>query len=607
MEMGTITRRMDNVRSELEIRCKHLYSREHFEKVLQELEKMQNTSARAFKLKELYDMLDAAGVPYPKNATPDAYRKIIRAADLPDFTGIEAKILRALFDTFQAFPKPEEYMLRLVNRFANPEDGWENDSLRLRILKQFIKYGDCLRRAKYKGNVRKLLGAYLEGKGVSAFDGKRGPMCEDALRQLDDGIFAYVETQPGEGRNAITVADDLASGKFRTNCATVKDLYMFAMVYGMTYYAGRNDEIRDYGKDIEKNLFADYYTNNLIRFLSSAYMANCAAFEQDPTGRGINYKNFAEMIYLYYIRRADLRPAEKISRSTKMIEQVKKEASAERNARYGQDTTHYRNLVVGGDISTDVFSLDETEFCQFILENYSCNTCVYIPGLSKPLFIGDLELGGEQNTAYDVYQDLIGKLDQMLVEDAHPMKAGQTSDWYMQVYRCNCNYGLWFTDAATIQKKRDIFGPMRTAEEAARLDAFLDLLQRTNRFIGITAAVETESKRDGAGEKKELTCREREERFENESRKLSSRKTDALFVDSPKAVTRRTLVVAFYYYFNYRSEKRSPLMSESFGEFFERFKEELDTYLVPAGYTSFEWKNLLDVMIALSAYSYGKM
>lgn len=34
-------------------------------------------------------------------------------------------------------------MLCIVDRLSDPDDGWQKDSLRLRILKQFIKYLHC--------------------------------------------------------------------------------------------------------------------------------------------------------------------------------------------------------------------------------------------------------------------------------------------------------------------------------------------------------------------------------------------------------------------------------------------------------------------------------
>lgn len=60
-------------------------------------------------------------------------------------------MLLALFAVYKEYPLPEDYMKRIVDRLCGAEDGWENDTLRLRILKQFIKYGNYLSDAGYSG------------------------------------------------------------------------------------------------------------------------------------------------------------------------------------------------------------------------------------------------------------------------------------------------------------------------------------------------------------------------------------------------------------------------------------------------------------------------
>ena len=84
------------------------------------------------------------------------------------------------------------------------------------------------------------------------------------------------QRRPDGTYGLIKLADDLALGKFRTGGSTKKGLYLFAMVYNMTYYPGetknsKNIRMFNYDSDIEKNLFRDYYCNNLIRFITKSY------------------------------------------------------------------------------------------------------------------------------------------------------------------------------------------------------------------------------------------------------------------------------------------------------------------------------------------------
>ena len=153
------------------------------------------------------------------------------------------------------------------------------------------------------------------------------PKESDVLSELDDGIFEFLESasksqkKPDGKYGLIKTADDLASGKFRMGGATKKSLYLFAMVFDMTYYTGSDVERFDPSTDVEYNLFKKYYTNNLMRFITEAYQKNLSEYEIDPSGQGINYKNFAEMVYLYYISRP-LDHAEQIKASSTMIEEI---------------------------------------------------------------------------------------------------------------------------------------------------------------------------------------------------------------------------------------------------------------------------------------------
>lgn len=127
----------------------------------------------------------------------------------------------------------------------------------------------------------------------------------------------------------LKLADDLACGKFRVNGATKEELYIFAIAFGMTVYLGTEDSLYDAEKDMEKNLFCDYYHDNLLRYvLDEEYMDHSTYYESEPSGEGINYKNYVEAIYLYYIYRTDLAltPGERIAKAQSVIEKCAKKA-----------------------------------------------------------------------------------------------------------------------------------------------------------------------------------------------------------------------------------------------------------------------------------------
>lgn len=264
---GTITRRMDGVLDGLQSEFKALYDRADFERKLWAIKKAGIKSGRPSKLRELFDMFDLCGIDYERGRDNEYYENLVNSSDIPSFAEIEDRMLIALFERYDQYPSPEDYMKRIVDRLCTAEDGWENDILRIRILKQFIKYGNYLADAGYSG--RKTITDYIKNK-----TGKKASE-ETVLSELDDAVFDGLETatkaqKKPEGKfGLLKVVDDLASGKFRTEGATKRSLYLFAMVYGMTYYSGKEDgsEIIDYRTDVESNLFRDYYANNLMRFI----------------------------------------------------------------------------------------------------------------------------------------------------------------------------------------------------------------------------------------------------------------------------------------------------------------------------------------------------
>ena len=170
--------------------------------------------------------------------------------------------------------------------------------------------------------------------------------------------YSMRDAREAKGRrwDILTICDDLSGGRFRNNNGKTKVyLYYFAMMYGMTLelpdpnpvWMGAAPEETAGGPDaaddelpeknwrsIEENLFEDYYNDNLLRFLEEDYETpqKAAGMEAEPTGEGINYKNFAEIIYLYVLYHAGDQPyaamnaGRRIDQAEKIIRDCKKQA-----------------------------------------------------------------------------------------------------------------------------------------------------------------------------------------------------------------------------------------------------------------------------------------
>lgn len=590
----SITRRLAAVLDDLQSEFRVLCDENDFENKLNALKKAGTKSDRASKLRMLFDLFDKCGIEYERGKDNEYYEQLVRASDIPTFSDIGDRMLLSLFEKYDAYPSPEDYMKRIVDRLSRAEDGWQQDTLRLRILKQFIKYGNYLTDAKIEG--KSTVRAFAEEKL-----GKKSPTDEEVLSCLSDDLFNaltiekpnYSGLSKEEAKKAkqrdkdrrkearrktelLKIADDLASGKFRSEGATKKYLYLFAMVFDMTYYSG-SDDILDPVTDLETNLFRDYYANNLMRFITDTYKGKRSKYENDPSGQGINYKNFAEMIYLYYIS-GQYSPQDKIRLSDEMIQRVKKDRFQQGKVDTAKKggTKYYRGLVKsanpGNVYSEDLLRKSEEEFEQFICDTYDCETSAAEDsekGVRK-MILGPMQVETEQVSAFREYQKVLEDLRDLGVRLE------------------NCNYGLRFTDVAAFKKNgQESFCRKHPEIDPDKFASFVDLLQAVNDFMGYTP-IESESTQSEAQEWTEL----------------STFKTKALFIESPKAITRTSLLVAYYYYYNALNESAETGTWMNLEELYNDFKECVDPILDAANYQPISGKNIIDLFLVFSAYAY---
>ena len=110
--------------------------------------------------------------------------------------------------------------------------------------------------------------------------------------------------------------DNMAKGNFFTDRRiNRRNLYYYAIMFDMTCDFG-DTSVRDEKTDISKNLFEDFYCDNMARHLDGKATSN----EAEPSGEGINYKNFTDVIYLYYLSHKELGGnGERIDSAEKLI------------------------------------------------------------------------------------------------------------------------------------------------------------------------------------------------------------------------------------------------------------------------------------------------
>lgn len=838
MEHGTVTRKLSSVFEELSDAFGPMYVKSDFEKLIAKLPNAK--TERMGILAQLYDMLDRSGIHYEMGKGNSYYQKLVQQIKLPHLTELEDRVLRELYDRYTAWQNPQEYLERIVSRLEEPEDRREGDTLRLRILRRFIRKGNYLAdmtEVKTGKNgkqtlIRKCGGQKEIEDYITKKTGIKKTDTATVLRHLDDGVFSRLEQaqerakQTGEekvaaamgafrglcleywdltvtadqtsvlmdsqkmkrveaelarraseeelrafvrawmaadeaaagilkekldalyaaqkaarGKKGVDVGagltarraqaleearadlcagvarllglpvtqermellmskrrfaaaleegadreevsleekwetllsqvrdasagdtvallvrwcglwnapehqqirqalqkamdavrkareyaheirqtataldgsvgllrlvDDLAGGMFREGGATRRSLYLFATVYEMPFYTGAEGTIPT-DTDLEKNLFRDYYRNNLMRYLSGTFREKLSETELDPAGMGINYKNFAEMCYLYYITRRDLTVPQRIEGAARMIQRLREsQKGAPRKPEADLGTRVFRERVFASADDRSHFVEDlllrpEAEFEAFLRENYDCN-------IQRGYTMGVLDLETEQNTAFRNYQEILELLKEELRE------AGAEEGRELEC----CGYGLCFADSGAHGK-----GHFEEGADEGQLASFHSLLEEYNarNAADLKSGNRSLAQRLGVSEEEAAPFREllmgvnrllgRVVSEEVSYRSTAEERTEqsahvirALSVTSPRRMTRSSMITAYYYYYNAMRERSKEQEIRSFRAFYEDFTWDLDYYLTESGYLPMSSKNLFDVLVAFSAYTY---
>lgn len=626
MYEGTITRKMKSTKGSV---YKNLLTRNDFNSKIEKLNGTNSSQVHSI-CAELCEMFDALDIPCEIGQDVSYYKRLAEQSNLPEFRDVENSILNIMYENFGNYPTPEEYMLRIVDRLSNPDDGWQKDTLRLRILRRFIKYINCCVYTLHDGRKKSIFGWE---KVVMDYAKKAGAPKEasisDVADYIDEGIFdeydraieecqsvlnqaqtsdavsmlreqvkelkkkikkikndesKLIELQTKlkkkeselkeenkkidnaksklkyvrEKYGLIKIANDLSKGIFKSGGSTKRDLYLFAIAFDMTYTvikepgALETEELIDFNSDIEKNLFVDYYTNNLMRFITASYAGDLSALELDPSGVGINYKNFAEMIYIYYISQ-DLEPIEKLRRAIEMIERLK---NTEGGVKAKDDSTHYYRTL----FTEEILSMNESEFESFISSNYDCDVDFEYLDEKQQSRTGRksvLQVRTDQNTAFDFYIELITE-----IENGDCIT--ERSD------RKDCNYGLYFTDVGVeaAEYEKVLMSTLNNAN-SEKVKDFVRLLYNINRFL-------------------------------SQKEKLS--------ITEPEKMTRTALITAYYYWYNnFNNMDETTGAEKTFVDVMDDYidsKTGLNGMLAASGYQPINDRNIFDLAVIFSSYAY---
>ena len=188
--------------------------------------------------------------------------------------------------------------------------------------------------------------------------------------------------------------DDLASCRFDEQRTTREFLYAFAIAFQMTAYTGAVNEVFDEKTDILKNLFYDIYADNFVnRYKNNSFIK--------LDGYGINYKNYAELCFIYAIHnKKDRSSSEVLKEAYSLIEECKKKGKTKEQLEKTKKILSTQFTIKYKEEFHEIYlNASRDDFLEYVINN-----CVCISNTTKT------KNSSENRTAQYLYKSLYEKV-----------------------------------------------------------------------------------------------------------------------------------------------------------------------------------------------------
>ena len=353
-------------------------------------------SGRLWAKKELEDTLRENGVAvlpsYDAKGHVKNSSEIIKA--FPTQEDLEQRLYARLSELYVQFPGTKVFIERLVNNLGDPE--FAGGSIRLHILRQFLMY---IRKSVY--SVKKLRNIILqkasdeekkEFKALKEEEEKRRFLALHAREEIFDALDHPQEYGlKADDLRLLSLSDNFSRGRILNQGGTRRGIYEFAIVFGMNSYLPSEDAY-DPERDIEKNLFFDFQINGYIDILRErSSKAGADTANDELTTEGINYKNYAEVIYLYVINNPNIKREDKIYIAQSLIKACD---PGKRDDTEAEETQMYRDYALSDLMTEQGFHLSQDDFLAYVSQHFPAE---------QNRSVSPLMLSASQNTAKHEY------------------------------------------------------------------------------------------------------------------------------------------------------------------------------------------------------------
>ena len=441
----------------------------------------------------------------------------------------------------------------------------------------------------------------------------------------------------------LKLCNDLANGIFRTKGTTKKYLYYFALMFEMNFSL---TEQEDGDKTNIRNMFQDYYNDNLLRFLKDGEKEEVeennkaeednedkennkklSTVETEPTGEGINYKNFAETIYLYFLyhKELDMSPGEKIDTAEDMIQQcvncapyIPDDEKLNKNNKLYTD--YYK-----GNVLENLLRKPLEEVVEYVTENYL---------VVKEQNNHGIMVNSEEKKAFDKYGKIIEELEQSingdvdissrewtikkLLEESFGQKNKNFSK-ILELLDDRTRLKSFYLSKNNIRELLEILHILINKDDAItryfiqkninekglsskKIGKKIDVLK--NLGFDIEKEDDTYCLKLSEDDKKDPLKNELIECVKNRDcipdKELEDKVREQMI--RKKRVTRSELIILHYYYIVMTEGKFDK--TSTFQEIFEEYSEEINPILKECRYQTLNKKNFFDMYMIIELYFY---
>ena len=441
----------------------------------------------------------------------------------------------------------------------------------------------------------------------------------------------------------LKLCNDLANGIFRTKGTTKKYLYYFALMFEMKFSL---TEPEDGDKTDIRNMLQDYYNDNLLRFLKDGEKERAeednkaekenedkennkklSTVETEPTGEGINYKNFAETIYLYFLYHKELymSPGEKIDTAEDMIQQcvncapyISDDEKLNKNNKLYTD--YYK-----GNVLENLLRKPLEEVVEYVTENYL---------VIKDQNNHGIMVNSEEKKAFDKYGKIIEELEQSINGDVDissrewtikkllEERFGQKNKNFSKILELlddRTRLKSFYLSKNNIRELIEILHILINKDDAItryfiqkninekglsskKIGKKIDVLK--NLGFDIEKEDDTYCLKLSEDDKKNPLKNELIECVKNRNcildKELEAKIREKII--SKKRITRSELIILHYYYI-VMTEGRFDKTS-TFQEIFEEYSEEINPILEECRYQTLNKKNFFDMYMIIELYFY---